>query len=120
MSSKRALIVATSRDLRLYLRARLSLAKLTQADEAESGVHAVELARGNQYDVALVDHGLTDMDAWALLKTLRQGKKPIPHVAMTNTGPSLPDHVRGWLAGAEALLGRPPHPARLQAWLSRF
>ena len=74
MSTKRALIVATSRDLRLYLRARLSLAKLTQADEAESGSHAVELARGNQYDMALVDHGLTDMDAWALLRELRQGK----------------------------------------------
>lgn len=120
MSTKRALIVAASRDLRLYLRARLSLAKLTQADEAETGSHAMELARGNQYDMALVDHGLPDMDAWEVLRQLRQGKKPIAHVAMTNSGPSLPDHVRAWLTGADALLGKPPHPARLQAWLKQF
>ncbi|QJW84387.1 hypothetical protein HK414_13150 [Ramlibacter terrae] len=37
MSLKQALIVCADRDERLYLRARLSLAHLTQADEAESG-----------------------------------------------------------------------------------
>ena len=117
MSNKRALIVGTSRDDRLYLRARLALAKLTQADEAENAAGALELARGNQYDLALVDFELKDMDPWALLRQLRQGKQPIAHVAITNAPRRLPDLVRAWMAGAEALLGRPPHPARLSAWL---
>lgn len=117
---KLALIVSPSRDERLYLRARLSLASVTQADEAESGGAAVELARSRQYDFALVDFGLPDMDAWALLRQLRQGKKPIPHVAMTKAQRSLPEHVRAWLGGAEALMDRPPHPERLDAWLKRL
>jgi CheY-like chemotaxis protein len=117
MSTKRALIVSASRDDRLYLRARLALAKLTQADDAETATNALELARANQYDLALVDFALKDMDAWALLRLLRHGKLPIAHVAITNAPRRLPEHVRAWFAGAEALLGKPPHPARLSAWL---
>jgi len=117
MSLKQALIVCADRDERLYLRARLSLAHLTQADEAESGTQAMELARAKQYDVALVGFGLPDMDGWEVLRELRDGKRPIPHVAVTKTARSLPEHVRAWLGGAEALLDAPPNPARLNAWL---
>lgn len=116
-SHKRALIVSASRELRLYLRARLALAMLTQADEAATGGEAVELARTNQYDLALVDFGIADMNAWTLLRQLRQGKRPIPHLAMANAPRSLPEHVRKWLTGAEALLGRPPEPSQLHDWL---
>jgi CheY-like chemotaxis protein len=117
---KLALIVSPSRDERLYIRARLSLASLTQADEAESGTEAMTLARSKQYDFAVVDFQLPDMTAWNLLRGLRQGKKAIPHVAMTKAQRSLPEHVRAWLGGAEALLDSPPHPQRLNAWLRRI
>lgn len=118
--TKLALIVSPSRDERLYLRARLSLAYLTQADEAESGGEAVQLARSKQYDFALVDFRVQDMKAWDLLRLLKQGKKPIQHVALTKTQRSLPEHVRAWWVGAEALLDSPPHPRRLNAWLRRI
>jgi CheY-like chemotaxis protein len=120
MSQKHALIVSSDRDRRLYLRARLSLAKLTFADEADSGVQAVELARGKQYDVALVDGTLSDMDALALLRQLRQGQHPVPHLAMTKAGLSMAGKVRARFAGADALLEHPPQPAQLKAWLSRI
>ena len=42
---ERALIASADRDERLYLRAKLALADLTQADEAETGAQALELAR---------------------------------------------------------------------------
>ena len=119
MLTKRALIVSPSRDVRLYLRARLSLARLTQADDAETGASALELARTNQYDVALVGFPLPDMDAWVLLRQLRQGKKPISRVAMTKAKRSPAEHVRAWLGGAEALLDNPPHPERLENLLKR-
>jgi CheY-like chemotaxis protein len=119
VSRKMALIVSPSRDERLYLRARLSLAYMTQADEAESGSQAMELARGKQYDFAVVGFGLPDIDAWALLRQLRQGKRPIPHVAMTKLRRSLPEHLRAWFGGAEALMANPPHPQRLDAWLKK-
>lgn len=120
MSDKQALIVSANRERRLYLRARLSLAKLTLADDAPSGAAAMELTRGKQYDLALVDCGLQDMDAWALLRQLRQGQHPIRHVAMTQSGLSLAERARAWLAGAEALRERAGELARLDGWLARI
>jgi len=119
MSQKQALIVSADRGERLYLRARLSLARLTQADEAETGSHAMELARSKQYDLALVDSSLGDMDAWALLDKLRGGRKPIPHLALTKAARSVAERMRAW-RGSTALLEDPPDPERLDAWLSRI
>jgi CheY-like chemotaxis protein len=119
MSQKRALIVSADRDERLYLRARLALARLTQADEAETASQAMELARGKQYDVALVDSSLHDMDAWALLGKLRHGRRPISHLALTKAERSLSARMRAW-RGSTALLEDPPNPERLDAWLSRI
>ncbi len=119
MSQKQALIVSGARDQRLYLRARLALARLTLADEADTAAEALELARARQYDLALVDCLLPDADPWALLRQLRQGEHPIRHVAMTQAARSMGDHVRAWLGGAGALLEDPPNPGRLDAWLSR-
>jgi CheY-like chemotaxis protein len=119
MSQKQALIVSADPAGRLYLRARLALARLTLADEAESASEAVQLARGKQYDLALVDASLQDMDAWALLSQLRSGRWPIEHLALTKAARSLPDRLRAW-RGRTALLAHPPDPERLDAWLSRI
>jgi CheY-like chemotaxis protein len=120
MSQKQALIVSADRDQRLYLRARLALSRLTLADEAESGTQALELARSKQYDLALVDSHLGDVDAWTLLRQLRQGPTAIRHVALTQAHRTVQERVRAWAAGADALLEDPPHPGRLDAWLSRI
>jgi CheY-like chemotaxis protein len=117
---KLALIISPSRDERLYIRARLALAGLTQADEAETGNEAMNLARGKQYDFSVLDFQLPDMTAWDLLRQLRQGTKPIPHVALTKAQRSFAEHVRAWMGGAEALLDSPPHPQRLNDWLRRI
>lgn len=119
MSLKQALIVSPDRNQRLYLRARLSLARLTLADEAETGAEALQRAGEKQYDVVLVDRGLPDMDPWNLLRQLRQGRYPVPHVALTQAARSVPERLRAWLGNA-ALLEDPPHPGRLDAWLSRI
>jgi CheY-like chemotaxis protein len=119
MSQRHALIVSSDRDERLYLRARLALARLTFADEAETGSQAVELARGKQYDVALVDSGLGDMDAWTLLRQLKNGRKPIRHIALTKAARSVSERMRAWVGGT-ALLEHPPDAERLDAWLSRI
>jgi CheY-like chemotaxis protein len=116
---KRALIASPSRDERLYLRARLALASLTQADEAETGAQALELAREHRYEVALVDFGLPDMEGWAFLKELKQAKHAIPHLIVTKNNASVPERMRGWLSGVENLLVKPPHPEKLQRLLKR-
>lgn len=120
MSTKLALIVSADRAERLYLRARLALGRLTLADEAENGLQAVELSRERQYDVAVVDCGLVDINAWSLLRQLRRGRKPIPHVVLTQAGRPMRQRLRAWFAGADALLDKPPHPVRFSAWLNRI
>ena len=114
---KRALIVCADPDVRLYLRAKLALADLTQADEAETGAYALELLRYNAYAVAVVDFALPDVDGWALLKQLGECRPPIPHVIITKSRPTFGERVRAWFAGAEGVFERPPHPGKLHELL---
>ena len=119
--ARRALIAAASREERLYLRAKLSLADLTQADEAETGAQALELARANHYEIALVDFGLPvhDMNAWAFLKEL-SGPHAIPHVIVTKDQASVSERIRAHFSGVEGFFNKPPHPGRLADLLHRI
>jgi len=117
--AKRALIASADRDQRLYMRAKLALAQLTQADEAETGAQALELSRAHQYAVALVDFALPDVDAWSILKELTQATPSIPHVIMTKARVSVPDRLRAWFGGADGFFDNPPHPGKLQEMLEK-
>ncbi|HXE51072.1 MAG TPA: response regulator [Ramlibacter sp.] len=116
---KRALIASSDRNERLYLRAKLALAELTQADEAETGAQALELTRAHQYSVALVDFALPDVNGWALLKELTEAKPAIPYVIITKAKASASERVRAWLAGAKGCFDKPPHPGKLQYLLQK-
>jgi CheY-like chemotaxis protein len=117
---KRALIASGDRDERLYLRAKLALAHLTQADEAETAAQALELTRANQYEVALVDFGLPGVGGWDLLKELSNTKPAIPHVIITKDRASLVERARAWFGGAEAFFDKPPHPGKLHDLLRKI
>jgi CheY-like chemotaxis protein len=116
---KRALIASADRDERLYLRAKLALAGLTQADEAETAAQSLELARANHYVVALVDFALHDVNGWAFLKELSEARPAIEHVIVIKAQVSLGERARGWAAGAKGVLDKPPHPGKLQHLLNR-
>ncbi|MBI2771014.1 MAG: response regulator [Burkholderiales bacterium] len=116
---RRALIIAAGRDVRLYMRARLSLADLTRADDAASAAEAQQLMRDTAYEVVLVDFDLPDAQGWEFMKQLAQGKPSIARVVVVKQHASLLDRVRGWLAGA-ALFDKPPHPARLHTLLQKI
>jgi CheY-like chemotaxis protein len=118
-AGKRALIASADRDERLYLRAKLALAHLTQADEAESGAQALELTRAHQYAVALVDFALPDMEGWAFLKELTGVKPAIPHVIVTKARASIAERVRARFSGARGFFDKPPHPGKLQDLLHK-
>jgi CheY-like chemotaxis protein len=112
---KRALIAGASLNQRLYFRARLALAGLTLADDAETGAQALEMARSRHYDVAVVDFTLADMNAWTLLKALRTVHPPINHLVLTKDRGSLVERIRALMAGTDGIFGKPPHPGKLQA-----
>jgi CheY-like chemotaxis protein len=117
-SGKRALIAAASNEDRLYLRARLALAGISQVDEAMAAVQVLELIETNRYDLVLLDFALPGMPGWTLLKGLRQAPVRIPHIVILKPHPSLNDRLRALLTGAR-LLAKPPHPGRLQTALSK-
>jgi DNA-binding NarL/FixJ family response regulator len=116
---KRALIASADLGVRLYLRAKLALAELPYADEAETGAQALELTRANDYAVALVDFELPDVNGWVFLKELKQARPAIAHVIVTKTQASLGERLRGWLGGAAAFYDNPPHPDKLHDLLQK-
>ena len=118
-SLKRALIASADRDERLYMRAKLALADLTIADEAETGAQALELMRNHAYQVALVDFSLPDVEGWSFLKKLSASTPAIPHLIVTKATASMPERFRAWLSGAEAFMVKPPHPGKLQDLLEK-
>jgi CheY-like chemotaxis protein len=118
-AAKRALIASASLDERLYLRARLALANLTQADEAENAADALALARQHAYDVALVDFALPGTAGWELIRQLRSTQPAIRHLIVTKDKVTAGDRVRGWRTGSGTLLPKPPHPGRLKELLAQ-
>jgi CheY-like chemotaxis protein len=117
---KRALIASADRNERLYLRAKLALAELTQADEAETGAQALELARAHHYAVAVVDFALPDVNGWAFLKELMEARPAIPNVIMTKAKASAGERLRAWIGGAKGCFDKPPHPGKLQDLLQKI
>ncbi len=116
---RRALIASADRDERLYLRARLALAGLTQADDAVTAAEALEFAHLNCYAIALVDFALAGESGWGFLRQLRAAGQRIPHVIVTKSRWSPGDKLRALWGGQPALLAKPPDPAQLKALLER-
>ncbi|HYD76568.1 response regulator [Ramlibacter sp.] len=116
---RRALIASPDREQRLYLRARLALAGLTQADDAASAADALECARLNRYEIALVDFALAGEAGWTFVRQLRACEPGIPHVIVTKDRVSAGEKLRAWFADQPVLLAKPPHPGKLKALLER-
>jgi len=117
--ARRALIACADRDERLYLRARLALADLTQADEAENAADALELARRHQYTVALVDFALPGQGGWELVRQFVRGEPRIPCLIVTKEHLSAAERLRSWWGSGPVLLSKPVEPAKLKALLGR-
>lgn len=116
---RRALIASADRNHRLYLRARLALSHLTQADEALTGADALELARRYRYDLAMIDLDLPGAQGWKLVRQLGACTPRITHLIATNGRASAGERMRAWLARAHNLPGEKLDPAQLQALLER-
>jgi len=110
---RRVLIAAADINERLYLRAKLSLSDLTQADEASTPAEALELVALNDYILAIVDFGLPGSNGWDFVRDLRTGPRPIARMVVIAPHLTLVARIRAWRAGVSDLLEKPPHPAKL-------
>jgi len=110
---RRTLLVEPSRDDRMYLRARLSLAGLIDVDEVESVAQAqIKLREGQHYDVVIVNVDMLD-DPWGLVDRLVAAEPAIGSVLVTTANRSWVMHERAEQAGCRALLDKPYDPSHL-------
>jgi CheY-like chemotaxis protein len=85
---KVSLMVGMRREERLYLRARLALAGLTDADEAENAGHASELMSRRHYDLVIITLELQDADPWTLVQALKSMPNPTRSVILASEAPT--------------------------------
>lgn len=71
---------------------------------AGDGARAVEMLRGDRFDVVLLDIGLPFVDGWHVLQTLSH---PAPAVVVISARGSERDKVRALDAGADDYLAKP-------------
>jgi CheY-like chemotaxis protein len=113
----RVLVVDTDLGARLYLRARLSMAKLTQVDEAATGVEALKLMQAHPYKLVILDMELPDIEHREMVKRVGAVRPALEFLILTGSKLSPADAVRGWFAGARGSLRKPLHPGKLKRLL---
>lgn len=119
-SGRRALVVNTSAEERLYLRARLALAGLVFTDEAATAADALALVQAQPYTLVLLDLALPDRDGWQLLRELRAAPTAPGAVWVTTAASPLLAPLRARRAGAQACLAKPFDPAQLHELLQKL
>lgn len=87
-----------------------------EIDVAETGKEAIEKVEGRQYDLALVDIRLPDMDGTELLAKLKKQLQNTVKIMITGF-PSLETGVKALDEGADAYLVKPVKPQELLALL---
>ncbi|HHL45756.1 MAG TPA: response regulator [Gammaproteobacteria bacterium] len=88
-----------------YLRQGLSEAGFV-VDLAHNGLDGHHLAMTEQYDLAILDVMLPDVDGWRILKSIREAGKDIPVLFLTARD-SIDDRVKGLELGADDYLVKP-------------
>jgi CheY-like chemotaxis protein len=106
---RQVLLVAPSREERLYLRARLALAGLIEVDEATTVAEAQTKARERHYDLAIVDLDLPD-EPWFLVDRLVALEPPISSVVVCTSQDAFDVQDRAEQAGCRAVIEKPYDP----------
>jgi CheY-like chemotaxis protein len=83
-----SLLVGLSRGDALYLRARLSIAGITEVDDVATAAQAAEKLNQRDYDVVVVSLELGDADPWALVQTLTENSQSARSVIVVTDAPS--------------------------------
>lgn len=110
---KVSLLVGLSREDRLYLRARLSLAGMTEVDEVETAAEAGIKLSQRQYEMVVVSLELIDADPWSLVQTLKDMPRPVRSVVVATDAPSWRAMEMAEKMGCAALLEIPFIPQQL-------
>jgi CheY-like chemotaxis protein len=116
---RHALLVDPVREHRMYLRARLALAGLVVAEEAQTGAQALELAGQRHFDLVITSLDLYDISGWKLIEQLVALEPAIGAVVLTMQDASWHAHEQAEQAGCRGVLVRPFDPLQVHQLLQR-
>jgi CheY-like chemotaxis protein len=115
-----SLLVGMTRDERLYLRARLALAGVTEMDEADTATSASNYLSQRHYHLVVVSLELADADPWALVESLHSlTLLPPRSVIVTTRAPTWAAMERAEQAGCLGLLDIPFNPRQVMGLLQQ-
>jgi len=116
MSSKRLLLVDDDDPLRSSLAEQLELHEEFATVQADNAAKAIDLTRGDTFDLILLDVGLPDMDGRELCRLLRRNGVKSPVIMLTaHSGDA--DTILGLDSGANDYVSK---PFRLNVLLARI
>ena len=107
---KVSLLMDASRDQRLYLRARLSLAGMVEVDEAQTPEEALDLAKRRRYDLVIVNLDPPSASGWKLIDQLVALEPAIGSVVMSTRQTSWHVQEQADQAGCRGVLEIPFDP----------
>ena len=117
---KLALLIDPSREDRMYLRARLSLAGHTHVDDAESAAQALELAHQRHYDLVIMSLDLPDMEGWEMVRQLVNLEPAMGRVIVTTPDKSWQMREHAEQSGCFGLFEKPYDPLQVVQMLQKI
>lgn len=116
---KQVLLVGLERNDALYLRARFSLAGITEIDDVQTAALASEQLMRKQYNLVAVSLELPDADPWALVESLKGDGASACSVIVSTHAPSWRAMERAERLGCEGLLEIPFLPQQVMELIRR-
>lgn len=113
------LLIHPTLEDRLYLRARLALAGLTDVDDACNGAQAFACTQRRRYRLLIVGLDLPDMKAWDLVRRLTTQKPSLGAVFVISADTSWHLHEHAAYAGCSGVLQKPYNPTQIMELLQK-
>ncbi len=102
-----AMVVDDSQPVRKQLEIQLKMLGVS-VELAENGEQAIELSKGNEYDIIFLDVVMPGIDGYKVCKHLKQNNRSKSTPVIMLTGKSSPfDKVKGTLSGCDTYLTKP-------------
>jgi hypothetical protein len=113
------LLVGLTREERLYLRSRLSLAGLTEVDEAPTAGQSIALMSQRHYELAIISNELEDADPWSIVRAMQTLANPVRTVIIATHFPSWAAEQEVERGGCFGLLEIPFEPRQIYEMLQK-
>lgn len=116
----KAMVVDDSQPVRKQLEIQLKMLGVC-VELAENGEQAIELSKGNEYDIIFLDVVMPGIDGYKVCKFLKQNNRSKGTPVIMLTGKSSPfDKVKGSLSGCDTYLTKPLQHEEFQSIAKKY